>query len=73
MNTYEGLQKSDIPAEPTVEFLIAKPGEKKLDTEGIVVYCIDVSGSMSVSSELPQLQGIKYYKNNHIAIKQMEI
>ena len=31
--------------------------EKKEESKGIVVYCMDISGSMSTSLRLPDLQG----------------
>ena len=31
--------------------------EKKEESKGMVVYCMDISGSMSASVRLPELQG----------------
>ncbi|XP_078665368.1 circularly permutated Ras protein 1-like [Branchiostoma floridae x Branchiostoma belcheri] len=65
--TNDGIEEKDIPAEGTVEYLLAPadipPGGADGDgagvspeSRGVVVLCVDVSGSMGVTTKVPQLQ-----------------
>jgi Mg-chelatase subunit ChlD len=36
--------------------------EKKEESKGMVVYCMDISGSMASNVRLPELQGIYHHK-----------
>ena len=51
------LEKEEIPKSPCVDYLLAPAsGGSKPNEEGMMLFCIDVSGSMCVSTEVPQLQ-----------------
>ncbi|KYQ88213.1 type A von Willebrand factor domain-containing protein [Tieghemostelium lacteum] len=55
------LEPSEIPNRDAVEYILAQPLEsgestQKKKEDSIIVYCIDISGSMSVTTEIPALQ-----------------
>lgn len=50
----------EVPEGSTGEYMLSPALEQGVETQssaGLLVYCIDISGSMSVSSKLPDLQG----------------
>ncbi|EFA80461.1 type A von Willebrand factor domain-containing protein [Heterostelium album PN500] len=51
------IDKEEIPGKDSVEYILSAPNvsEHKKE-ESIIVYCIDVSGSMGITTEVPQLQ-----------------
>eukprot|EP00058_Branchiostoma_floridae_P000234 XP_002585722.1 hypothetical protein BRAFLDRAFT_133020 [Branchiostoma floridae] len=63
----DGIEEKDIPTEGTVEYVLA-PADTPTDdpsgaspgvipgAQGVVVLCVDVSGSMGVTTRVPQLQ-----------------
>lgn len=44
---------------PMIDFVLAPPDESiaNLKNSGMVVYCIDISGSMHARTRVPELQG----------------
>ncbi len=52
------LADEEIPQQSTVDYILAPPdpqlGEKQ--AKGMLLYCIDVSGSMGSTVHMPQLQ-----------------
>eukprot|EP00058_Branchiostoma_floridae_P002521 XP_002588009.1 hypothetical protein BRAFLDRAFT_125403 [Branchiostoma floridae] len=63
----DGIEEKDIPTDGTVEYVLA-PADTPTDdpsgaspgvipgAQGVVVLCVDVSGSMGVTTRVPQLQ-----------------
>ena len=59
-NKKEGVDKDQVPKQNMVDFLLetsAQLAQNSAESKGSIVYCIDVSGSMSVSTAVPELQG----------------
>lgn len=55
---------SEIPHTPVVEYMIAPPPVSKSVSEkdrGTIVYCIDISGSMSTTENCSNFQGNLLY------------
>ncbi|XP_066269460.1 circularly permutated Ras protein 1-like isoform X1 [Branchiostoma lanceolatum] len=63
----DGIEEKDIPTEGTAEYVLAPADTCTNDlsgagsgaspeTQGVVVLCVDVSGSMGVTTKVPQLQ-----------------
>eukprot|EP01102_Stenamoeba_stenopodia_P014107 TRINITY_DN4655_c0_g1_i1.p1 TRINITY_DN4655_c0_g1~~TRINITY_DN4655_c0_g1_i1.p1 ORF type:complete len:632 (-),score=160.60 TRINITY_DN4655_c0_g1_i1:708-2603(-) len=52
------IEKDEIPSNETVEYLLEPPAEDTSDqgASGLTILLLDISGSMSVTSELPQSQ-----------------
>jgi len=53
------LADEEIPKANSVDYIISPPVVETVDAltdDGIVVYCIDISGSMCVTTEVPGLQ-----------------
>ncbi len=52
------LAEEEIPKDSTVDYILAPPdpqlGEKQ--AKGMLLYCIDVSGSMGSTVHMPELQ-----------------
>jgi len=47
------LEKEEIPTKDTCDYMLEPPKEKtKLTTSTTIVFCIDISGSMCVTTEL---------------------
>jgi hypothetical protein len=47
-----------LPKNDVVDFVLAPPAENnEAANDSLVVYCVDVSGSMCVTTEVPALQG----------------
>ena len=57
-----GISIDEVPGKPYLDYLLlpAQNKQAKSASKGIVVYCIDVSGSMSCTTQIPELQG-RYY------------
>lgn len=88
-NVLQDVSKEEIPTEDKVDYMLSPPtvvatgdeasGEEpksvKMEDTGYLVYCIDISGSMNVTTELPQIQcksylhkiTIKFRKNSTIS------
>ncbi len=49
------LEEEELPKESSVEYMLAPPSEID-DSEEMVIFCVDISGSMCVSTEVPALQ-----------------
>ncbi|GAM19920.1 hypothetical protein SAMD00019534_030950 [Acytostelium subglobosum LB1] len=52
------IDKAEIPGKDSVEYILSAPnaGEGLNKDDSIIVYCVDVSGSMGITTEVPQLQ-----------------
>ena len=65
-----------VPARPEAESENAEQvatGEttpEKKESKGMVVYCMDISGSMGCTVRMPELQGIDQSENNVIGFQQ---
>lgn len=52
--------RNQIPRLPIVEYLLAPPSKSDADvyiSNGMLIYCIDVSGSMQATENVPESQG----------------
>lgn len=48
----------ELPKNETTEYMLAPPPEIDANQhDELVIYCVDVSGSMCVTTEVPALQG----------------
>ena len=56
------LHLSQVPTTPSCDYMLHSPAaaaaSKPSNRDGLVVYCMDVSGSMCVTTEVKQLQGM---------------
>eukprot|EP01133_Synstelium_polycarpum_P002265 gene2265-2567_t len=57
-NSAVHIEKDEIPGKDQVEYILSAPtvGLDANKDESIIVYCIDVSGSMGITTEVPALQ-----------------
>ena len=58
------LDLHEVPTTRVCEYMLSPPSQPNIGANtgdnadgGFVVYCIDISGSMAITTELPQLQG----------------
>ncbi|KAL6071496.1 Ras GTPase [Balamuthia mandrillaris] len=56
LNEEVGLEEEEMPRAQSVDYMLAPPSLDKGE-DGLVVICVDISGSMCVSTEVPALQG----------------
>ena len=62
MNKLEDFNEHQVCKKATVDYIISpaptvSDGDVRPVDKGTVVYCIDISGSMSVTTQMPGLQG----------------
>ncbi|EGC36963.1 hypothetical protein DICPUDRAFT_168760 [Dictyostelium purpureum] len=52
------LEKDEIPNKDSVEYILATNSNDQIKNkeESVIVYCIDISGSMGITTEIPALQ-----------------
>ena len=56
-NLYDDELTVPHPEASSLEYEITKaPEHQRSGADGLVVYCVDVSGSMQIRTEVPQLQ-----------------
>ena len=56
----EGVSDGELPHMATTEYMLEAPRPASPAHQagrGMVVYCMDISGSMSVTTKLPDIQG----------------
>ncbi len=71
LENHVNIDDNEIPVENDITFLIEPPKfkAKSIDDESIIVFCIDISGSMNVTKKLDGYIELKSRKNN---ISQLE-
>ena len=71
-NIIKDMSKEEVPTQEMTDFALTPPSEapdgeenaskgeksEKGPSKGYLVYCLDISGSMSCTNQLPELQGI---------------
>jgi len=52
------IEKEEIPSRDTIEYILSTPlsDTNMTKEDNIIVYCIDISGSMGITTEIPSLQ-----------------
>ena len=64
------LDDEEIPKEGLLEYVLepSKTSNGSNADEGVIVLCVDVSGSMMVSEEVQELQGTCMTRNAHCSL-----
>jgi hypothetical protein len=78
LNKLDDFNEHQLCKKSTVDYIIAPApqvtdSDTKVLNKGRVIYCIDISGSMSVTTEMPGLQGIMLLYSSILTLLYQEI
>lgn len=53
MNEGLAIEEEEKPRQDSIDYMLAPPTASSNDEEGLIIFCVDISGSMCVTSEIP--------------------